>query len=107
MKRILFLIVALITFSCAKHEDAKMWVQTENCKTLSFQGENGTVYNLNATDDTNFYFVAKTSEKINFSSSPVNPNFPFKFDVFQNIDGTDVQIIHINSQTNGEFKTEK
>lgn len=105
MRKLTILISLFALFSCSKHEDAKMWVQTENCKTLSFNGNEGTLFQMSATDDTTFYFSAMTKEKIKFSSQPINPNFPFKFDVFQSVDGTDIQIIHINSQNSGEFKT--
>jgi hypothetical protein len=107
MKTLLFLIVSTLLFSCAKHEDAQLYIQCQNVKTLSLNGDENTLYQMNAVQDTEVYLMAKTNEKIQFSSSPVNTLLPFKFDVYQTINGVDIRIIHINSESNGEFKTEK
>lgn len=103
----LFLILALTLFaSCKKHVSTKLYVITTNIETLSFESEN-TNFSMNATDDTTFYCMSETNQKVKFNVSAIDNSKPFVFDVYQSVYGVDTRIVHIYSKNVGEFKTEK
>lgn len=103
----LFLILALLVFaSCKKHSPTQLYVITYNVETLSFESEN-TNFSMSATQDTTFYCISETNQKIKFNATALDNSQPLKFDVYQTVKGVDMRIIHVNAKNVGEFKTEK
>lgn len=103
----LFLILAITLFaSCKKHVSTQLFVISTNIETLSFESEN-TNFSINATQDTTFYCLSETNQKVKFNVTALDNSKPFVFDVYQTVQGVDMRIAHIYSKNTGEFKTEK